>query len=240
LIHKSNLQQKIIIYQFDKLLDIYRNISSKIWNFYKTNEEFSQKDMQLINDINYSNKKTISKNSDLNLLSKLQKYRNTHKIVTMDEMYAEAMYVRELIVTSELQRVIRCGQMVQLLTLIETALCVMLAEKKFDLLTTGIDETQVIEKDIQDVRQNRDIIPILKFDRSKTTPFYFHKSSKTHSNKPQIISPDDCHMCFQKLNIKIALIPCGHTSVCQKCVTNIDKCPICDAQITLSVKLFIE
>jgi len=240
LICKSNLQQKIINHQFDKLLDIYRNISRKIWNFHKTNEEFNQKEMRLINDINYSNKKVIQKYSNLNLLSKLQKYRNTRNVVTMDEMFAEAMYVRDLIIISELQGVIRCRQMTQLTVLIENALCAMLDAKKSDPTTRDTDDTQIIEKNIQGVRRNRDIIPVLKFDISATTPAYFHKSSKTLSNQPKIISPDDCHVCFQKIEIKMAMVPCGHTIVCQKCVANIDKCPTCASQINLFVKLFIE
>ena len=55
------------------------------------------------------------------------------------------------------------------------------------------------------------------------------------------IKPEDyeCCICLEKIKQKHALIPCGHTNTCPKCIKSVKKCPICQAHITSSMKIFL-
>jgi HNH endonuclease/Zinc finger, C3HC4 type (RING finger) len=49
----------------------------------------------------------------------------------------------------------------------------------------------------------------------------------------------DCCVCLEKINEKYVLIPCGHTSVCLKCLKKIDKkCPICITKFDTFIKIY--
>src|SRR5579863_4123889 len=49
----------------------------------------------------------------------------------------------------------------------------------------------------------------------------------------------DCCVCLEKIIEKYVLIPCGHTSVCLKCLKKIDKkCPICITKFDAFIKIY--
>lgn len=57
------------------------------------------------------------------------------------------------------------------------------------------------------------------------------------------ITDNDCIICFNEIKNKVALIPCGHTKFCEKCINDIkdvkDKqCPICRVKYTSILKIF--
>ncbi len=53
---------------------------------------------------------------------------------------------------------------------------------------------------------------------------------------------NECVVCFEQIKTKIALVPCGHTTVCIDCSTNIiktsNKCPLCNIQLSGTLRLF--
>ena len=71
-------------------------------------------------------------------------------------------------------------------------------------------------------------------------------NNKSISNTSPIISTNEsvsneCCVCFVGIEHKIGLIPCGHTTVCEKCIVNIceKNCPICREPFTQYVKLYL-
>ena len=49
----------------------------------------------------------------------------------------------------------------------------------------------------------------------------------------------ECSMCMTDIkNIKIALVPCGHTDICQECSNKIKTCPICKVEIEKVINIF--
>ena len=48
----------------------------------------------------------------------------------------------------------------------------------------------------------------------------------------------ECCICIEEIKQRCAMVPCGHTTVCVGCYSNIDKCPICRQDITHFVKLY--
>jgi hypothetical protein len=59
--------------------------------------------------------------------------------------------------------------------------------------------------------------------------------------KPKNKMDDSCVICFEDINERIALIPCGHASFCKKCITALTKktCPICGSDYTNHCKIYI-
>ena len=53
---------------------------------------------------------------------------------------------------------------------------------------------------------------------------------------------NECIICYKEINKKIALIPCGHTTICKDCsqlqYDSNKKCPICRSEITQIVNIF--
>jgi len=247
LLSKNDLQHKIMNHQFAQLINIYRNISIAIADFYDADEEYSRQDLQMINNANYSHEKLIKKYGDLDLLSKLRTYRTKHPNITCEDMIDESIYIKELIVISTLQQVILDQQVIKLLTITETILRKILLEHTSE----GVDEADIgirsgkeiipITKRIRDIQRDRDAIVIYKFDLSKEMPtVIFDKKSKKMFQPIKIDLPDACRVCFENIEHRIALVACGHTSVCQNCVNDIDECPTCATPYTQHIKIFIE
>lgn len=49
---------------------------------------------------------------------------------------------------------------------------------------------------------------------------------------------NECCICMEKIKKKIALIPCGHTQICDKCIKSITKCAICNQQYTNTLNIY--
>lgn len=57
--------------------------------------------------------------------------------------------------------------------------------------------------------------------------------------KDVINSVKDCCVCLEKIDEKYVLIPCGHTSICVKCIKKINKkCPICVQKFETFIKIY--
>ena len=48
----------------------------------------------------------------------------------------------------------------------------------------------------------------------------------------------ECCICFEPILEKYVLVPCGHATTCKSCIDKMKLCPICQQNITLSVKIF--
>lgn len=65
------------------------------------------------------------------------------------------------------------------------------------------------------------------------------------NNKSAISNPKSsltkCCICFENIKQKMVLIPCGHTTVCNKCQTGLNdkKCPVCQELFTQCIKLHL-
>ena len=49
---------------------------------------------------------------------------------------------------------------------------------------------------------------------------------------------DECTICFENINEKYAIVPCGHTGTCGTCLEKINKCPLCNTDIGTRLKLY--
>ena len=48
----------------------------------------------------------------------------------------------------------------------------------------------------------------------------------------------ECSICVANIKKKIALVPCGHTDICQECSNKIKRCPICKSEIEKVIRIF--
>ena len=48
----------------------------------------------------------------------------------------------------------------------------------------------------------------------------------------------ECSICMTYIKKKIALVPCGHTDICQECSNKIKTCPICKSEIEKVIRIF--
>jgi len=242
LLHKNSVQGKIWIRQRDKIVNAIRNITDNSC-------ECTKQDLQRINNICNANDKTIKKYSDLNLSALLQKYRDTHSANTSEEI----AYMKNLLVVSALQEVIINVQMIKLLTVGEQNLYKILTDKCNRTIDDSNLDTVTDEKmldivfSIENLQMQRDDIYISHYDLSIPV-FFFNVKDFNRKEQKKIIPPktvvsknitNDCCICFDKIDQKIVLIPCGHTTICENCIGDINKCPICMSQFTQYVKIFI-
>jgi hypothetical protein len=59
-----------------------------------------------------------------------------------------------------------------------------------------------------------------------------------HVKVREIINKDGCSVCFEDIKEKYACVPCGHTTTCYNCLTDLTTCPICRTVIESKLKLF--
>jgi len=254
LIYKNSLQQKILTYQFDHLLSIYRMVTKKISFFHQADENFTEKDIEMMNIFDHSNNKTIKKFSNLNMLLRVKKYRDTTRIITKKEMIAECVYIKNLTIMTSFQRLILDKQLGKLVTMFEKFVFDDLSKK----CSMGVDRTNVhlicdehslnIIALLDKMQKDCNEIPVFKLGKPKplTTKFGMIKEpalinepaeEKLPPKKSEIISIDCC-VCFDQIKEKIGLVPCGHTAICTQCASNINKCPICTVPFTQFIKIF--
>ncbi len=237
--YKNALQHKIISYQyeqFDKLC---------------ADKRLTKKEIQFINNLNYSDHGIIKRYSNLDLLSLLQDYKNKHPITTREKNMV-ATYTRKLYITTGIQRRILHAQQDQLLCLAKTFLNLSLPEQKSVVIEdTGLKAHIITDKHlisnvqlINTIQSKSDQLPDLKSDMCVMTinqfMDYTQQSTKISIPDDQSVS-NDCCVCFENIEQKIGLIPCGHTTICEKCIPSLhDKqCPICRVSFTQCVKLFL-
>lgn len=49
---------------------------------------------------------------------------------------------------------------------------------------------------------------------------------------------DQCCVCFHFTEKNKALIPCGHTQFCEKCIGTLKKCPLCEKEISSILPIY--
>lgn len=49
----------------------------------------------------------------------------------------------------------------------------------------------------------------------------------------------ECIICYNKINIPYAFVPCGHTNICNQCGSSFSKCPSCRNKIKTKIRIFI-
>lgn len=50
----------------------------------------------------------------------------------------------------------------------------------------------------------------------------------------------ECCICFEEIKTIFAMVPCGHTSLCDECYNNNNKsCPICKVDILYFIKIYL-
>jgi hypothetical protein len=49
---------------------------------------------------------------------------------------------------------------------------------------------------------------------------------------------EECAVCLEKIPERVAIVPCGHTTVCRDCCLELDSCPLCRGEIKQVIKLF--
>jgi len=63
-------------------------------------------------------------------------------------------------------------------------------------------------------------------------------NNKDESVNDQKEKKNECSICLESLNIEISL-PCGHTNFHKKCVSTINKCPICRKKFDKVINLYM-
>ena len=53
----------------------------------------------------------------------------------------------------------------------------------------------------------------------------------------EIPDSEKCVVCFAKTEKKKVLVPCGHTQFCEKCINDIQECPLCRKKVDLVMKI---
>jgi hypothetical protein len=61
---------------------------------------------------------------------------------------------------------------------------------------------------------------------------------KIHNDDEQQLFEKNCCICFEKIEERITLISCGHTSICTKCVKGLTDCPICKSKINSYIRIY--
>ncbi|ATZ81076.1 RING-finger domain-containing protein [Bodo saltans virus] len=58
--------------------------------------------------------------------------------------------------------------------------------------------------------------------------------------KKRIVCDNECVICYEIIQEKMVLVPCGHTNICKICFAKIKKlqCPICTNNVTMQIKIF--
>lgn len=54
------------------------------------------------------------------------------------------------------------------------------------------------------------------------------------------LANDECAVCFEILDKRIVLIPCGHTQICSDCASRLDTCPLCNKEIQKSLPIYLD
>jgi len=49
---------------------------------------------------------------------------------------------------------------------------------------------------------------------------------------------EECVVCLEKIPERVAIVPCGHTTICRDCCLELDSCPLCRGKIKQVIKLF--
>ena len=57
-------------------------------------------------------------------------------------------------------------------------------------------------------------------------------------NDDDIPDSEKCVICMAKTEKEKALVPCGHTQFCDKCIDDIKVCSLCRKKVTLVMKIF--
>jgi Zinc finger, C3HC4 type (RING finger) len=57
-------------------------------------------------------------------------------------------------------------------------------------------------------------------------------------SKEPVSDRDHCVVCFEDLETKYAIIPCGHTQVCGGCIDKLDTCLLCKTKFTAKLRIF--
>lgn len=150
-----------------------------------------------------------------------------------------------------------CGQIV---SGIKTKKLVALESKtQIILYCTLTDRKNVIDKQInnilycgkiiypasQDAREYREnsqvdlfgddhiIITMYDEDKTHTATILYKLIEDTNVDEK-----DQCCVCFHFTDKNKALIPCGHTQFCDKCIGILKKCPLCDKDISSILTIY--
>ena len=51
---------------------------------------------------------------------------------------------------------------------------------------------------------------------------------------------EQCTICMRRAKKDKALVPCGHTQYCNKCITGLKEkeCPLCRAKVDMVIKIY--
>ena len=257
LYYKNNLQHKIVDHQYNKLDqlcdELYNNSDHK---------RVSKNELKLLNRLNYSDCNTIKKYGNLDLLYLFQNYKKDHLLNTPQYKNNERMYCRKLLLDTGIQRRILHAQQDQILTISKVILNKEISKQdyaiinntKFNVIIDGklrrvadiIDQIQSKQQESPQIpisdnyKKNSDmkIISLEQFLKDNNVDVDAVKNKL--EKEDQAIS-NDCCICFENIEQRMGLIPCGHTTICETCILNAhdNKCPLCRTIFTEHVKLFL-
>jgi len=242
--YKFILQSRIICNQHEQLIKIIQE-NYLISDYIKfPNDE----ELNIIENIDHTNCDRFMRYNDLDLVTLFEKYKN---IISDDP----SSFIRHLVVTSIIQRTIVKQQQNAMIEFYKTGAILKL---------NGRSPTEIIQtynalhsetfnyNSPEQILFTKQLIAKAKQLFSEPEPQISNKKPKKRArrkknktittNIPKTEqSPNDCCICFSPIEQKIALIPCGHTNICEKCVIDScgNKCPICRVGIEKYVKVFL-
>ena len=124
--------------------------------------------------------------------------------------------------------------------------CEELKENEFNKQRQELEEIQIqhqveLKLELEKIQQNQ-LEPIVRkieeFKRKQQLRMSKENSDPGNQLKAKV-SQDMCVICLEKPSI-IALRPCGHVCLCQKCSRKMQPldCPICNTAITGTLKVY--
>lgn len=271
---KHDVQHMIIEIQYRELESICKKIFQNGEYEYMTLQEG-----KFLENLDCEDHTIIKRYGDLDLLSKLKKYRETQRTSTPEEKKIEASYIRQLLITTCIQRVIVKHQQKQISNMGKryisnkspnVDICDSFgkpSKKENDkdiIIQNGERKLQIIN--IADLLNNVNTQPAqvapnsecklqvinvneLLDIQNKSNKKGSKKQNKTKKKQSKTINNSDntkqeikeCCICMTDIIQNIALVPCGHTTMCEHCVPELKdkKCPLCREPFTQFIKLFL-
>jgi len=175
-----------------------------------TNKDLTKKQLETAKELNCSNIKNIRKYSDLDSLSKLEK---------------NVTPIESLIMITLFQACIIDHQYDDLVS-------------RFEKHIAGLDPINSPKTKTKKTKKTKKrLVDIMIDSLYYMTQMKIVLKDEIIKEQPSVVR-NDCCVCFENMQTRICLVPCGHTVVCGQCAANINKCPICVTTITQFVRIY--
>jgi Na+-transporting NADH:ubiquinone oxidoreductase subunit NqrC len=110
-------------------------------------------------------------------------------------------------------------------------------ESKIDNMNNSVENTQIQQQKLEKIRESKIENMI---NSVQNTQIQQQKSEEIRESKIENRN-DECSICMLDIKHKIAMVPCGHTRICEECIGKLDRknCPFCESKIDNYIKIYL-